>query len=466
MTIFTFFMAFIYNSFRKGISRSSIYMLKIRSFKKGGIHPHGRKFLSEKVQIVELPRPAAVIIPMSQHLGAPAIVCVSKGDTVTAGQRIGTGESFISADIHSSVNGTVKDIKSIILANGIETNAVFIETDNSSDNQIKFSSIDTEHINKLTQQELLKIIKDSGIVGMGGAAFPAHVKFNIPKGKKAKYLVINGVECEPYLTADHRLMLEYTDEILEGVAVISKIIDAEQVIIGIEANKMNAALKIEKLIEEKGLPFIVQPLKVRYPQGDEKQLLKATIGKEVPSGGLPIEIGAVVSNVGTAFAIYEAVTKNKPLIERVVTVTGDAVNNPGNFRTVVGTPINVLIEAAGGFKEEPVKMVAGGPMMGFAFFDLEAPVTKGTSGILALTKDNLDYASETACISCGKCVMVCPMGLQPTRLYKLIDNSKFSDAMALNLMDCKECGCCSFSCPAKIPLVHGFKYGKKMARKK
>jgi len=301
---------------------------------------------------------------------------------------------------------------------------------------------------------------------MGGAAFPAHVKFNIPKGKKAKYLVINGVECEPYLTADHRLMLEHTHEILEGISIIAKIINAEQVIIGIEANKMNAAHKIEDLIDEKNLPFLVQPLKVRYPQGDEKQLLKAIIGKEVPSGGLPIEIGAVVSNVGTAFAVFEAVTKNRPLIERVVTVTGDAVKNPGNFRTVVGTPIKVLIEAAGGFKENPAKMVVGGPMMGFAFFDLEASVTKGTSGILALTKNNLDYASETACISCGKCVMVCPMGLQPTRLYKFIDSSKFSDAMALNLMDCKECGCCSFSCPAKIPLVHGFKYGKKMARKK
>jgi len=441
-------------------------MLKILSFKKGGIHPHGRKSLSETVPILELPKPDTVIIPMSQHLGAPAIACVSKGDVVITGQKIGSGESFISADIHSSVSGIVKNIQSVVLANGIETNAVIIETDHSPENQIDFSSSDSELIEKYTQSELLTIIKDSGIVGMGGAAFPAHVKFNIPKGKKAKYLVINGVECEPYLTADHRLMLEHTHEILEGISIIAKIINAEQVIIGIEANKMNAAHKIEDLIDEKNLPFLVQPLKVRYPQGDEKQLLKAIIGKEVPSGGLPIEIGAVVSNVGTAFAVFEAVTKNRPLIERVVTVTGDAVKNPGNFRTVVGTPIKVLIEAAGGFKENPAKMVVGGPMMGFAFFDLEASVTKGTSGILALTKNNLDYASETACISCGKCVMVCPMGLQPTRLYKFIDSSKFSDAMALNLMDCKECGCCSFSCPAKIPLVHGFKYGKKMARKK
>ncbi len=441
-------------------------MVKIRSFKKGGIHPHGRKSLSETVQIVGLANPPNVIIPMSQHLGAPAIVCVAKGDVVIAGQKIGSGESFISADIHASVSGKVKDIQSVILANGIETQAVIIETDYLPENQKDFLRIDEDRINNLTPQELLKIIKDSGIVGMGGAAFPAHVKFNIPKGKKAEYLVINGVECEPYLTADHRLMLEHAEDILKGISIISKIIKAEKVIIGIESNKMNAAHKLEKLIEEKGLPFIVQPLKVRYPQGDEKQLLKAAIGKEVPSGGLPIEIGAVVSNVGTAFAVFEAVTKNKPLIERVVTVTGDAINKPGNFRTAVGTPINVLIEAAGGFKEEPVKMVAGGPMMGFAFFDLEAPVTKGTSGILAMTKNNLDFSVETACISCGKCVTVCPMGLQPTRLFKFIDNNKFSDAMALNLMDCKECGCCSFSCPAKIPLVHGFKYGKKMARKK
>ncbi|MBL7005935.1 MAG: electron transport complex subunit RsxC, partial [Spirochaetia bacterium] len=357
-------------------------MVKIRSFKKGGIHPHGRKSLTENVQILDLANPATVTIPMSQHLGAPAVVCVNKGDEVIAGQKIGSGESFISADIHSSVCGKVKDIQTVILANGIETNAVIIETDFLLEKQKNFSRIDEDRISNLTPKELLEIIKDSGIVGMGGAAFPAHVKFNIPKGKKAEYLVINGVECEPYLTADHRLMLEHTDEILKGISIISKIIKAEKVIIGIESNKMNAALALEKLIEEKRLPFIVQPLKVRYPQGDEKQLLKATIGREVPSGGLPIEIGAVVSNVGTAFAIFEAVTKNKPLIERVVTVTGDAIKNPGNFRTVVGTPIRELIEAAGGFKEEPVKMVAGGPMMGFAFFDLEAPVTKGTSGIL------------------------------------------------------------------------------------
>ncbi len=440
-------------------------MLKIRSFKKGGIHPHARKSLSDTAKIQNLPKPEIIIIPMSQHLGAPAVVCVKKGDIVSAGQKVGSGESFISADVHSSVYGTVQDIQPIVLSNGIETNAVFIETDDISEPQTEFTYIDKDILERSTPQELLKIIKDAGIVGMGGAAFPAHVKFNIPKGKQAEYLVINGVECEPYLTADHRLMLENTEEILVGISVISKIIGAGKIIIGIEANKMNAARKFEQVIEEKRLPIKIQPLRVKYPQGDEKQLLKAVIGREVPSGGLPIEIGAIVSNVGTAYAIYEAVTKRKPVIDRVVTISGNAIKNPGNFRALVGTPIKVLIDAAGGFQEEPAKIVAGGPMMGFAFFNLEAPLTKGMSGILALTKSDLDFSSETACISCGKCVTVCPMGLQPTRLFRFINNSKFSDAMSLNLMDCKECGCCSYSCPAKIPLVHGFKYGKKMARK-
>ncbi len=446
-------------------------MVKTRTFPKGGIHPHGRKTLSNTAAVVRLPFPKTAVVPMSQHLGAPAAVCVAKGDSVEAGQIIGTGESFISADIHAPVSGTVKDIISIVLPNSVRTQAVVIETETTFDesvleNKYRREQNDSDPVARLSSQELISIVKKAGVVGMGGAAFPSHVKFQVPKGKKADYLVINGVECEPYLTSDHRMMLEHTDEIIDGIRAVQKMINAPQVIIGIEKNKMDAVEKMEKAIADRGLTYIVQPLKVKYPQGDEKQLLKAVIKREVPSGGLPIEIGAVVSNVGSIFAVYEAVYTGKPLIDRIVTVTGDAVRRPGNFLAAVGTSIRQLVEAAGGFTEAPAKIVAGGPMMGFSFFDLDSPVTKGTSGILALTDKNLDHSPMTACISCGKCVAVCPMGLQPTKLFRLIDNGNFDEALKLNLMDCKECGCCAYTCPAKIPLVHGFKYGKKMARKK
>lgn len=440
-------------------------MLKARTFPKGGVHPHGRKSLANKAAIVALPESSIVTVPMSQHLGAPAVVCVAKGDVVKVGDVIGTGESFISADIHAPVSGTVKEITSVILPNSISTKAVVIERAEDSE-PAEFPFAEGDPVEQLTGEQLITRTKQAGIVGMGGATFPAHVKFQIPKGKHAEYLVINGVECEPYLTADHRTMLEHTNEVLDGIRAIAKMTSAEKVIICIENNKPDAIDAMEKAVNDRNLPFFIQPLKVKYPQGDEKQLLKAVINREVPSGGLPIEIGAVVSNVGTSYAVYEAVFRNKPLISRVVTVTGDAVKNPGNFRVTVGTPIRTLIEAAGGFSVEPKKLVAGGPMMGFSFFDLDTPVIKGTSGILALTEKNLDKAERTACISCGKCVMACPMGLQPTKLFKYIDHQRFDEAMKLNLMDCKECGCCAFSCPARIPLVHGFKYGKKMARKK
>ncbi len=444
-------------------------MLKTRTFPKGGIHPHGRKALANRSAIEILETPETVTVPMSQHLGAPAALCVKKGDQVARGQKIGSGTSFISADIHAPIGGTVSDIVKVMLPNSIESDAVVITAfsgdDPSAGQQASFTTSESA-LDDHSPEELLAMVKEAGIVGMGGATFPAHVKFNIPRGKHAEYLVINGVECEPYLTADHRIMLERADQILRGIAVIEKIISPDRVIIGIERNKMDAVTVLEQAITEGGYGYQVQPLKVKYPQGDEKQLLKAVMGREVPSGGLPIEIGAVVSNVGTAYAIFEAVFLKKPLMERCVTVTGKAIASPGNFQVSIGTSMRTLIERAGGFTEPPAKLVAGGPMMGFAFFDLDTPVTKGTSGILALTKADLDYADENPCISCGKCVAACPMGLQPTKLYKLIDHASYSEAMSLNLMDCKECGCCAYSCPSKIPLVHGFKFGKKMARKK
>ncbi len=445
-------------------------MVKTLTFPKGGVHPPGNKSLSSGAAVVRLSLPSVVTVPMAQHLGAPAAVCVAKGDTVSAGQKIGAGESFISADVHSPVSGTVKEIVRIVLPTSGSCDAVVIDAAQQEEPD-QFTSTQGDPVQELSARELIGIVKEAGIVGMGGAAFPAHVKFQIPKGKKAEYLVINGVECEPHLTSDHRVMLEHPREVLKGVGAVAKMIGAEKVIIGIEANKMDAVSLMRKTAEEERFPCQIQPLKVKYPQGDEKQLLKATIRKEVPSGGLPIDIGAVVTNVGTAYAVYEAVYRKKPLFERVVTVTGDAVRSPGNFRAVVGTPVRSLIEAAGGFSRPPAKIIAGGPMMGFAFFDLDSPVTKGTSGILVLAQGDAKRSlftqeAEKICISCGKCVAACPMGLQPTKLFRYIENSRFDEAMKLNLMDCKECGCCAYICPAQLPLVHGFRYGKKMARKK
>jgi electron transport complex protein RnfC len=287
----------------------------------------------------------------------------------------------------------------------------------------------------------------------------------VPKGKSVDALVINGVECEPYLTADHRLMLEQTDLVLRGIMIVAKITQPKRIIIGVENNKKDAIAMLRQVIASNNYPITVTPLKVKYPQGDEKQLLKATINREIPSGKLPLDVGAVVLNIGTSFAIYEAVALRKPLVERVVTVSGEAMSTKRNLRVLLGSKVADLIAFAGGVAHEPDKYISGGPMMGFAFFDDQIPVIKGTSGILALDNDPAMNAPQTPCISCGRCVAACPMGLQPTKLFRLIDNRMYAEAMGMNLMDCKECGCCSYSCPAHLPLVHGMKLGKRLGRK-
>jgi electron transport complex protein RnfC len=436
-------------------------MLKISTFSKGGIHPPDHKYATKAQEIVRLQTPDSVTIPFSQHLGVPAKPLVAKGDVVTAGQKIGEAAGFISADIHSPVAGTISMLKEIFLPNGMKCSAAVIDVDHEQ----QLPESEAADWKQMERQQMIDKAKEMGIVGMGGATFPAHVKFSLPKGKLAEYLVINGVECEPYLTSDHRVMLERGEDLLQGAMIIAKMVDAKKIVIGIENNKPDAMDHLHQLIGKHNLPISIQPLKLKYPQGDEKQLLKAVTGREVPSGALPIDIGAVVSNVGSTVAVYEAIVFNKPLVERVVTVTGGAIKNPGNFLVTIGTPLEKLIEAAGGFTEEPVKMVAGGPMMGFAFYDLETPVIKGTSGILALTATESRKQVTTACISCGRCVQACPMGLQPTKLFKNIDKQMYSEAMNINLNDCKECGCCAYVCPAKLPLVQSMRLGKKMARK-
>ncbi|ADK81035.1 electron transport complex subunit RsxC [Sediminispirochaeta smaragdinae] len=439
-------------------------MKGLSTFPKGGVHPPGGKSLASGKAIKNAVLSSMFVVPLSQHLGKPAECIVSVGDEVREGMLIAKASGFISAPVHSPVPGTVKEIRDIYLPNGMKSSAVVIEFAGAFDRLGKEER--AGDWTQLSAEALMAKVVENGIVGLGGATFPSHVKFSVPKGKKAEYFVVNGVECEPYLTADHRLMLERADQIIEGIRIISRITNAEKLAIGIEINKPDAIASMKAAAQKAKVKLDVVPLKVKYPQGDEKQLLKAITGREVPSGGLPLDIGAIVANVGTVHAVFEAVVFNKPLIERAVTVTGGAIADPQNLKVRIGTPIKTLIEECGGFTEEPAKIVMGGPMMGFTIYDLDTPVIKGTSGILALTRREVRASTRTFCISCGRCVAACPMGLNPTTLFKLIDHGDYASAMESGLMDCKECGCCGFSCPARIPLVQGMRLGKKMGRKK
>jgi Na+-translocating ferredoxin:NAD+ oxidoreductase subunit C len=439
-------------------------MKGLKTFPKGGVHPPGKKSLSSGKPIQNAVLSPEFVVPMSQHLGKPAECIVSVGDEVREGMLIGKSSGFISGSIHSPVPGTVKELKEIYLPNGMKSSAVVIEMAGIFDRLGRESSF--EAWEQMSPEDLNQRIIDNGIVGLGGATFPAHVKFSVPKGKRAEYFVVNGAECEAYLTADHRLMLEQSEQIVQGIPIIQKISGAERIAIGIEENKADAIVAITKAARKADVDLEVFPLKVKYPQGDEKQLLKAITGREVPSGALPIDIGAIVSNVGTVNAVYEAVVFNKPLIERVMTVSGGAIKEPKNLKARIGTPVRSLIEECGGFTEEPAKVVMGGPMMGFTIYDLDTPMIKGTSGILALTAREVRRADRTACLSCGRCYTVCPMGLNPTKLFKMIDHGEYQEALDSGLMDCKECGCCAFTCPARIPLVQGMRLGKKLGRKK
>ncbi|MDR4988236.1 MAG: electron transport complex subunit RsxC [Bacteroidales bacterium] len=424
----------------------------------GGVHPPENKF-AERSSIEILAPPDTVAIPVSQHLGAPARVQVEKGDKVLTGQLIAKGDTFISANIHSSVSGTVTKIDEVIDTSGYRRKAVVIKVEGDewlddidrSDTLVKDCS--------LSKEEIIKKISEMGIVGLGGATFPSHVKMMVPKGKKAEYLIINGVECEPCLTADHRLMLEKGEELMVGISIQMRALGVERAIIGIENNKPDALEHLSVLAES--YPGItVEPLKVKYPQGAEKQLIRALVNREVPSGKLPVEVGCVVHNVGTSYAVYEAVQKNKPLLERVVTVTGKSVKNPSNFMVRIGTPVAHLIEAAGGLPDDTGKVINGGPMMGKALNDLTVPVTKGTSGILIFTQDESHRPVEQNCIRCGKCVSICPMGLEPYLLAVLSDKKRLEECEDERIMDCMECGSCLYICPSGRPLLDQMRVGK------
>lgn len=430
----------------------------MKTFKIGGIHPPENK-LSKSAPVKVLPLPETVSIPMGQHLGVPAVPIVKKGDRVKTGQMIAKGEAFISANVHSSVTGVVQKIDEISDSSGYRRKAIIIKTEPDEWDEGIDVSTDLVKECSLSTEEITKKVNEKGIVGMGGATFPSHVKMMIPPGKKAEYLLINGVECEPYLTSDHRLMLERGEEMLVGITIQMRALKVTKAIIGIENNKKDAIEHLRNLVSD--YPGItVEPLKVKYPQGGEKQLIKALINREVPSGKLPIEVGCIVYNVGTALAVYEAVQKNKPLIDRVVTVTGDSLKEPSNFLARVGTHISVLIEAAGGLPEDTGKIIYGGPMMGKALNVPDAPITKGTSGILILPEKTTRRKTALNCIRCGRCAGVCPMGLEPYLLAVLADKNRHEDCEHERIMDCMECGSCLYICPSGRPLLDHIRIGK------
>ncbi|MBL7111465.1 MAG: electron transport complex subunit RsxC [Bacteroidales bacterium] len=434
----------------------------LRTFTKGGIHPAENKITAGS-GITVPPLPEVVTIPLLQHIGAPSKLIVDKGDEVRVGQLLARSEGYISANLHSSVSGKIARIDKFIDNSGYKRNSIqievtgddWLETIDQSDTLVKEFG--------LTQPEIVKKIQESGIVGLGGATFPSHVKLSAPREKKTECLLINGVECEPYLTADHVLMLEKGEEIMVGIRIIMHALQVKKAIIGIEANKQNAIDHLSLLAGHyEGIRVL--GLKVKYPQGSEKHLIKAVHNREVPSGGLPIDMGCVVFNVGTVFAVYEAVQKNKPLIERITTVTGNSLKSPANFKVRLGTSIAHLIEAAGGMPEDTGKVISGGPMMGRAINDLNVPVTKGTSGILLLKEEIAHRKPVQNCIRCSKCISVCPMGMEPYLIMAMTVNEKIDMLEDNHIMDCMECGSCSYICPANRPLLDYIRFGKVKVR--
>ncbi len=430
--------------------------MKLKSFKHGS-HPAEFKELSENKPLEKIPTPEEVFIPLNQHIGAPCKPVVKRGDLVKTGQLIAESTGFVSSNIHASITGKVKKIGDFPHPNGFKSKMIHIVADGEEE----FAEIHNKDKNweDLSVSDLKEIITSAGIVGMGGAAFPTNVKVSPPKEKTIDTFIINGCECEPYLTADHRMMVEQTNKMITGTQILMKILDVKSAIIGIEDNKPDAIEIMEEATEK--LPGIkIVPVAVKYPQGAEKMLIKAVSDREVPAGGLPMDVGCVVNNVGTAIAVADAVEEKKPLIERVVTVTGDAVKETKNLIAPIGTPFLKLIEYCGGLATDTKKVIMGGPMMGIAQYSLNVPVIKATSGILCLKRESVPHHVEYTCISCGRCVNVCPMFLVPTRLSRAVDAGKFEMANEMNIMDCIECGSCAFECPSNIPLVQRIRIGK------
>lgn len=434
----------------------------LKTFPKGGIHPADNKLSANKA-IEPLPLPVSVSIPISQHIGAPAEVIVEKKQKVKVGEVIATAKGFVSSNIHATVSGTVTKIDTVLDSSGYKRQAVTIRV--KDDDWVDGVDLGDELIKDfdLTREEIVRKIMEAGVVGLGGAAFPSHVKLAPPKGKHADILIVNGVECEPFLTADHRLMVEKPEQILVGIDILKKALDVQRVGIGVEANTPDAVKIFEQLTRDRD-DIKVYPLQVKYPQGGEKQLIKAVTGQEVPAGGLPVDVGAVVHNVGTVFSVYEAVQKNKPLVERVVTITGKSLAHPSNFKVRIGTSVADLIEAAGGMPEDTGKIINGGPMMGKSLSDITVPITKGTSGILLIPEEETRRGKVKSCIRCSRCVSVCPMGLEPYLLMTLVEKKLDERARNEDIFDCIECGSCNYICPSNRPLLDYIRLGKKVLK--
>lgn len=415
----------------------------------GGVHPPENKN-TESQDIEVMPAPKRVFIHFSQHTGKPARPLVGKDDSVKIGTKIGDNDGFISASVHASLAGKVVDL--IDFPHPVLGSAFCCVIEATNGEEWEPGVRDKHDYDQLSKKELVKIVQDAGIVGLGGAAFPTHVKLSPPDDKPIDTLIINGCECEPILTADHRLMLEYPIGIIEGARLFKKIVGAESLVFAIEDNKKDAA----RVLRKEGVE--VRLLRTKYPQGAEKQLIKALVKREVPRGGLPMDVGCLVQNVGTCYAAFQAVHFRKPLIDRVVTVAGNGVREPKNLLVRIGTPLLEVVNFCGGYVGQPRKIIVGGPMMGIAQYSENVPVIKGTSGILVW--QNTYEEKEGPCVRCARCVDVCPMGLMPTDLYKYAAHKDFDKAKASGVLDCIECGCCAYGCPAKIPLVHYLKYGK------
>ncbi|MBR3724792.1 MAG: electron transport complex subunit RsxC [Bacteroidales bacterium] len=435
----------------------------MKTFKMGGVHPEENK-ISTNAAIEQMPLPKQVAVLMNQHLGAPATPIVAKGDKVKVGQLIAEAQAFMCANIHSPVSGTVNKIDVCKDMVGLPKTAIYIDVEGDEWMETIDRTPDIKRDCSLEPKEIVAKLKEMGIVGLGGATFPAHIKYSVPEGKKAEYLIINAAECEPYLTSDHRVMMEHAEEICIGVSILRKALGVPNAYIGIESNKPEP-IRVMSEMAKNFEGIIVEPLVVKYPQGAEKQLINSITGRKVPSGKLPIDVGCVVSNIGTTFAVYEAIQKNKPLIENILTVTGKKLPSQHNYQCRIGITYNDIIKhALGELPSNTGKVISGGTMMGKAISNLDAPTTKGASSVLVMDESESRRRPESNCIRCGKCMNACPMGLEPYLFSALVKNNRIEEAQSHNILDCIECGCCFFSCPANKPLTDEIRLGKAKVR--